>query len=814
VAEGRALSAAKAEKDSFRKAAAAAGVRYTERRAYHSLFNGFSVEVSPAERAKLLRLPGVKAVYPVSVIQAPPTTRFNGGSAPDLATAVKMTGADIAQNSLGLTGAGVKVAVMDTGIDIDHPDLGGNGVPGTTPFPSARIVAGWDFVGDAYNADDTSPSYNPVPNPGPRPDDCNGHGSHVAGIIGANGKVKGVAPGVTFGAYRVFGCEGSTSSDIMLAAMERALDDGMNVINISIGSAFQWPDYPTAKAADRLVKKGMVVVTSFGNSGANGLYSGSAPGVGAKAIAAASFENTHITLSTFKVSPDNTSIGYSPATGSPNPPTSGSAPMARTGTVSSTADACAALPAGSLAGQVALVRRGGCTFYTKAANAQAAGAIAVVLYNNTTGRISPTVAGTPAITVPVVAISDTEGALIDGRLAAGPVMLTWTNLSGSFPNPLANTISSFSSYGLAPDLSLKPNIGAPGGMIYSTYPLEQGGYATLSGTSMASPHVAGAAALLLQAKPKLKPAQVKTRLQNAADPKNWWGNPALGFLDNVHRQGAGMLDIPGAVMARLTVEPSELALGESEGGPAVRMLELHNVGKQVVTYTVTHVPALSTGPNTFAPSFFADAATVSFDRTTVEISPGGQENVVATITAPATLADRGIYGGYLVFTPDDGGLVVRIPYAGFKGDYQSIQVLTPTPAGFPWLAKVSGDNLVNQPSGGTFSLVNGDIPYFLLHLDHQSARVKLEAFDAKTGRNWHLVSDDKSVARNSTATGFFSFAWDGTTFVGPSSDPRRIYTVPNGQYVVKVSVLKALGDPDNPAHWETWTSPVVTISRP
>jgi subtilisin family serine protease len=568
----------------------------------------------------------------------------------------------------------------------------------------------------------------------------------------------------------VFGCEGSTSSDVMLAAMEQALADGMDVINISIGSSFQWPEYPTAKAADRLARKGMVVVASFGNSGASGLYSGGAPGVGERVIGVASYENTHVTLSTFTVSPDGKPIGYSPASGSPNPPTSGSAPMARTGTVTSTADACTALPAGSLAGQVALVRRGGCTFYTKAFNAQSAGAIAVVLYNNAPGRISPTVAGTPAITVPVVAISDTEGALIDSRLAAGPVTMTWTSATGSFPNPLGGLISSFSSYGLAPDLSLKPNIGAPGGMIYSTFPLELGGYATLSGTSMASPHVAGGVALLLQAKPRLHPQDVKTRIQNAADPKNWWGNPALGLLDNVHRQGAGMLDIPGAVMARATVQPSELALGESEAGPVSRWLEIRNTGSSTTTYSLTHVPALSTGPNTFAPSFFADAATVAFSRTSVTVPPRGSAWVKVTVTAPSTLADRGLYGGYVVLTPDDGGLTLRVPYAGFKGDYQSIQVLAPTANGFPWLAKVNGTNLVNQPGGASYTLANGDIPYFLVHLDHQAARVKLEAFDAVTGRNWHRVSDDKFVARNSTATGFFSFTWDGTTFVGPSSD--------------------------------------------
>ena len=141
--------------------------------------------------------------------------------------------------------------------------------------------------------------------------------------------------------------------------------------------------------------------------------------------------------------------------------------------------------------------------------------------------------------------------------------MTWTDQSDSFPAPTGGLISSFSSYGLSPDLSLKPDIGAPGGSIYSTYPLELGGYATLSGTSMASPHTAGAAALMLEAHPHTPSNGMRTILQNSADPKAWGGNPGLGFLDNVHRQGAGMLDIDDAILATTKVEPGKLALGRA-----------------------------------------------------------------------------------------------------------------------------------------------------------------------------------------------------------------------------------------------------------
>jgi minor extracellular serine protease Vpr len=814
VADGGSAAALRSEKAAFRRAAAAAGIRYTERKAFDTLFNGFSVEVGPGDRAKLSQLAGVKAVWPVEVIQAPVLERSTNGSAPDLAAAIAMTGANIAQNSLGLTGAGVKVGVMDTGIDIDHPDFGGNGANGTTPFPTARIAYGHDFVGDAFNADPTSASYNPVAVEDGNPDDCGGHGSHVAGIVGANGTVKGVAPGVTFGAYRVFGCAGSTTADIMLAAMERALSDGMHVLNMSIGAAFQWPQYPTARAADRLVTKGMTVVTSIGNSGANGLYSASAPGVGSKVIGTASFDNMQVTQPAFTVQPGNLLVGYGAATGAPPPPKSGTTAIS-TVLSTSAAGAQGCVPAdfaGFAAGHIALVQRGTCAFHIKAANAQAAGASGVVLYNNVAGTVTPTVVGVPAITIPVVSISLADGNMIAATAGA---TLTWGNQTVVAASPTGGLISSFSSFGLAPDLTFKPNIGAPGGNIYSTIPLELGAWGNNSGTSMASPHVAGGVALLLQASPKTRSTAVKTLLQNSADPKNWWGNPGLGFLDNTHRQGAGMLDIVGAIQATATVEPSELALGESQAGPATRTLTIENKGNAPVTYDLGHAPALSTGANTFTPTYSSAFAGVTFSAPSVVVPAKGSATVDVTITANATLAERGIYGGYVTLTPQGGGATMRVPYSGLKGDYQSFVVLAPTANGFPWLAKTTnGSTFSNNAAGVPYTMVGLDIPFFAIHLDHQARRVRLEAFDADTGKAWFRVSDDEYVGRNSTATGIFAFAWDGTTFTGKGQNGSQWYTAPNGRYVVKVSALKALGDENNPAHWETWTSPVITIARP
>ena len=803
IVEGTSAAQVRGERAAFRRAAAAAGIALQERFEYETLFNGLSIRVNRGRVSELSRLAGVRAVYPVEAIPIPETMP---GTDPQLFTALAMTGADIAQSELGLTGRGIRVAVMDTGVDYHHPDLGGCFGPG------CRVERGYDFVGDAYDANPANATYNPLPVPDPDPDDCNGHGTHVAGIVGADGGVRGVAPGVTFAAYRVFGCEGSTDSDIMVAAMERAHRDRADVLNMSIGASFQWPQYPTAQAADRLVRRGMVVVASAGNSGTSGLYAASAPSVGERVISVASFDNTHETLRYFTVSGVSTNITFTNATGAPPPPTSGTFPLARTGTPTTPDDACAALPAGSLAGKVALIRRGTCSFYVKAFNAQSAGAIGVILYNNAAGRVSPTVAGVPPITIPVVAILQSDGIAIDAAIAGGPATMTWTDDFQTSPNPTGNTIASSSSYGPAPDLSVKPDLAAPGGSILSTYPLERGGYSNVSGTSMASPHVAGAAALLLEARPHTRAEDVRAIFQASADPRPWWGNPSLGLLDQVHRQGAGMLDIDGAILEASSVTPGRLALGESQSGPATRRLTIENDGPTTLTYTLSHAPALATGPNTFSVSALNAPAAVSFSATTVTVRPRHRARVDVTITPHATLPDRAVYGGYIVVTPSGGGAPLRVPYTGFKGDYQAIPVLTPVlapPNQLPWLARVVGTNFVRQSDGAVFTLAAGDLPRVVAHFDHASRRMRIALTHVPTGVTWPVLIQEDYLPRNSTAGGVFEFPWDGTLQLGSVSLP-----VPDGDYRFTMTVLKALGDEADPAHTETWVSPFFTIDRP
>ncbi len=808
AADGTSLATLRAEKAAFRAAAKSAALAFTERRSFDTLWNGLSIDIAPAQVSKLTSIPGVKNIYPVLPFVYEPGNPVN---LPDISNAITMTGADYVQNTLGFTGKGVKAGVIDTGIDYLHPDLGGCFGPG------CRVVAGYDFVGDAYTGYNT-----PVPDNDPM--DCAGHGTHVSGIIGANGAIKGVAPDVTFYAYRVFGCSGVTQSDIMIAALERALADHVDVVNMSIGASFQgWPEYPTAQASDRLVNKGVVVVASIGNNGANGLYSAGAPGVGKKVIGVASVDNIKTSALSFSLptSPGPTLVGYNPAAAAPPPPVSGTADVVKVTPVTgcSTPDVTVnPFAPGSLAGKIALIQRGtpagataSCGFYQKALNAQQAGAAGVILYNNVAGALNPTVAGAIPITIPVVAITLADGNLISGMLPnafTSSVTITWTTNRVSTPNPTGDLVSSFSSYGLTYELGLKPDIAAPGGMIFSTYPRALGSYTSMSGTSMASPHIAGTVALLLQAQPKTPSQVVGTILQNSAIPKLWWGNPSLGLLDNVHRQGAGLVNIANAVQATTRIEPGDLALGDSQAGPVTRTLTITNNGEAELTYDLSAVSALATGPNTFTPTFASATNAVTFSSSSVTVAAGASATVDVTI-APGGFTPKSLYGGYIVVTPQGGSSVYRVPYAGFVGDYQSIVVLAPTAYGFPWLATYNGTSYIKQPTGATYTMVGNNIPYFLVHFDHGVQVFRMTVVDANTGQSWHWADNERYLGRNSGANSFFAIPWDGTTFAG-----KKIYSLPNGQYTLTISVLKALGDDNNPADWETWTSPTITIARP
>lgn len=790
--DGVSLQSVQANQEVFRQAAEASGVKVL--RSYSRLFNGFAVEIAGGNASKLYALPGVTAIYPVYTYSLPKPEPAN----PDLASAITQTGADIAQNDLGLTGKGIRVGVIDSGIDLQHPAFAG------------RVNWGYDFVGDAYDAADPAHS---TPVPDNNPDDCGGHGTHVAGIIGGkDAQITGVAPKVRFGAYKVFGCEGSVDDTVVMAALERAEEDGMNIVNMSLGSAFGWS--ATGKAIQKLIREGVVVVASAGNDGTLGLFATGGPAATSKVISVASFDNIRVNAKGAIANPGNLPIGYLTIEGAAEPPTSGtSAELVWVGQ-GCNSDTYVNNPSG----KVALIVRGACTFNEKYQKAVAAGAVGVVIYNNVAGLFAGS--GIAPKSVFGIGISNADGLAL--RNLTAPT-LTWTNSIVSVANPTGNLISSFSSWGLSQDLELRPDVGAPGGLVRSAYPLEKGGYAILSGTSMSSPHVAGAVALLLEARPWLREDErvnmIKDLLQNTANPKAFSLAPTAGVAEASFREGSGMIDVVGAIQTKAVVEPSSISIAKTAGA-STKTLTFYNWGNKPITYTPIHVPGVSASGRVYSPSFNTAFANVSFSASQVTVPSWGTARINVTISPNSALATKGLYGGYLVFQPSGGGVKLTVPYAGMQGGYQAIKILTLGSV----LLDASG---ADYSAGGTFNLQGTNQPLILTHFEHGAQRYEVVILNASNNQPIHPVfnkmDEGAYTPRNSTANGAFAFVWDGTRITKykrgdiygtPVDVPAEFKPVPNGSYKLQLRVLKPTGNANNPSDWESWTSPVITLARP
>jgi minor extracellular serine protease Vpr len=832
--EGGTAKGVKASQDAFYSNAAAMGLKVKARQAFGTLWNGVSVSVPLQQASSLWSVPGVTAVYPVRAFSVSPDVQVDGTPADQGSN--PMIGVDPLAGGVGtFKGQGVKVAVIDSGVDYTNPDLGGCAHFGDA---NCRVVGGYDFVGDNYDATSTDKAFNPVPQPDNDPAPCNpltadaivaagrastsdaGHGTHVAGIIGAkaadaNG-VTGVAPEVKFLAYRVFSCVGSVDNDIIVAALERAYNDGAQVVNMSIGDDYaSWPEEPTAVASDELVKNGVVVAVAMGNAGSasTALFSGGDPGTSNGAITVGSVDNVKSFFYSFTV--NGVSHPYVQATAAAEAPKSGAFPIV---TVPDTIG-CAPEAAGSLTGKIALIKRGTCTFFQKASQAQAAGAAGVVLYNNAAGFVNPTVAGATPITIPVVATTLADGTAIAAAIGSGSGAFEWTAVGTYLSQATGGLISSFSSWGPTAELGLKPDVSAPGGLIRSTWPVQQfGGHNVISGTSMATPHVAGAAAVLLSA--GKSPASIPTLLSNNAQPALWSSNPTLGIPESPLRQGAGLIKVDRSVNATSWVSPRKIALGEGLGGS--QMLTVTNAGSAPVTYNLGYetskspIPTSSAWPNSFG--FDTGDESASFSSPSVTVPAGGTASVNVSINVSALAPNGELYGGFVTLTPTTGDESLTVPVAGYKGDYQAQQVLSPTSNGYPWLASLNAAGTtftrITGP-GTTYTLTGNDFPFVLFHLNIPARQfnVQVENADGSFVQPVFNYADKESfLPRNSTATGFFSFAWDGTRGQDNGNDKRKV--VPNGTYMLKVSVLKPLGDPANDADWETFTTPAFSIARP
>jgi subtilisin family serine protease len=793
--------------------AEAGDLDYTIRHDFERIWNGVSVEADPATARRLERLDAVEQVWSDVVFtgpadltassSAPAESDADSDSAdpgayveaaePELAQAIQTTRA-AAAHERGVTGEGVKVGIIDTGVDYTHPDLGGCFGRG------CRVAVGADFVGDEF---DSGNPEHAEPRPDRDPADCGGHGTHVAGIVGANGKVTGVAPDVTFGAYKVFGCEGSTSAEVILQALEAALDDGMDVVNLSLGQSFQWPGYPTAAAADKLAEMGVTVVASMGNDGEAGVYSGSAPGVGEDVIAVASTDNPAQRMAAAFVPALDRRIGYRALAATPEPePGTATAPLVWLGR------ACAGdVSEGDVKGKTALVARGTCTFNEKYARAVAEGASAVVAYNDRSGPFGG--GGVEDLGVPMLAVTDTDGAALRELAASGsgPV-LEFTGDTVLVDLPRGGLASAFSAYGPAPDLSFKPDVAAPGGGIWSTVPVADGSYEALSGTSMSSPHVAGAAALLIGAEPQLRPREVRTRLANSAKPVLLGENPESGDLEAAHRQGTGVIDVIDALDARAYLYPTGVDTGDGTA-PRTFDLTLTSREQQARDYTLTHRPTVATTGDEWDPGFSAAEPKVTFEPKELRLYPGQSATVRVTVESSAELPAGSVFGGRITARPEAGGESLSAAYSGYHGDYLAIPVLDH--AEYPRLMAVAAEDPVTHQfeyrdleEGESFSLAEGPDLAALIYLGHQAAALEVEMANADTGAvvEWER---EQYLPRSPGPDDALGIHFEDLVAQRPSA-------LEPGRWTFTIRVLKALGDEANPAHWEQWQSPVFTLS--
>ncbi|MFI5934492.1 S8 family serine peptidase [Actinoplanes sp. NPDC051494] len=656
---------------------------------YQHAYNGVKVRINARQLGTLAAAPDVVAVHTVQTVR------------PDNTNGVPMIGAPAVWNAPDkVRGEGIKVAVIDTGIDYTHADFGG---PGTTaayakahatetePADPAlfgarapKVKGGIDLVGDSYNADPASADYQPVPHPDSNPLDCGGHGSHVAGTTAgfgvlANGKTytgaydnktvaanswlvgPGAAPRADLYAVRVFGCEGST--DMTVDAIDWAVANDMDVINMSLGSPFGTKDAPESVASDNAARAGVIVVASAGNSGAAPYIVGS-PSTGNGVISVAandptpSFPGASLAFGTGTTLDAINANGATFADGTTLPVKVLSNGAGGVALGCSTAEF--AQP--GVTGALVVVARGTCGRVAKAVYGQEAGAAAVLMINNAPsfppyeGPITSNPdTGEPAnVTIPFLGVKSTDAAAV---VAADGSTTTLTNKS--LVNPVYTGTASFSSGGpRTGDSWLKPDVTAPGVSIFSAGSGSGNGAVAMSGTSMAAPHTAGQAALVKQAHPDWrKTAYWKAAIVNTADP-----GKIAGYSTRL--DGAGLIQAPGAVDTQV------IALGDANTATLNygftelerdftkrKVIKVKNLGRSAATFTVA-VANTAGSPH---------RAKLQKNRVTV---PGrGETEVAVTLSVPArTAGDSSAFqdvSGLVTFTPvakSNAGVALRVPY--------------------------------------------------------------------------------------------------------------------------------------------------------
>jgi len=476
-------------------------------------------------------------------------------------------------------GRGIKVGIIDTGIDQTHPCFSDAGFPPTQQLGDRRFTNNKVIVAKVFN--------NKIPSQGFTPEAVQDHGTHVSGTVACdldtpatvNGvdipyDVSGVAPAAQLGNYNVFpGHDSNARSEDILNAMEAAYTDGMDVINMSLGDSASGAQDLLTVGVDNLDEANMVSAVAAGNSGP-GHFTIESPGSAARALTAGAatvghFVGAPITAgsTTFQGAIGDFAVVTSDLT----------APLGVvTGSINGLALACTPLPAGSLTGKIAVVSRGSCTFSTKIRNAQNAGAVATVVVNNVAGdpiamAVDPAVQPPP--TIPAYQVSrDSAPALVASNGQSGTISATLSY----FRTPAHdNIMAGFSSQGPTDTAArrVKPDAVAPGVNVLSSIPVSFCGaaatdcWAFFQGTSMATPHLAGISAVVRGAHPAWTAEQVRSAVVNTAS-QGVLTRTANGTTieTDVNVVGAGLGNLLNAVAAKVAVGPVSTSFGTVPSG--------------------------------------------------------------------------------------------------------------------------------------------------------------------------------------------------------------------------------------------------------
>lgn len=513
-------------------------------------------------------------------------------------------------------GQGIQVAIIDSGIQAGHP------------FFACKTIQ------------HHGPYYSGNPTGNALPIIIGTHGTHVAGTVGGcvceldqcdpdggpiHGTISGVAPGVTLHDFNVFpgrgaglvNHNGGAFSHDIAEAIEDAVELGVDVINMSLGGGVQGPNDFLAQASDAASDAGVVVVAAAGNNGPGAFTAGS-PGTGRNVIAAGASTNPHFIgiPVTIGGTTYGASVGDFEKFGA----------VTAAFSVSTPANGCAGL-AEDFTGKLALIDRGVCAFSEKIRNAEGAGAIGALIVNNVAGDpISMGTDGAPnQPTIPAVMLSKPDGAAVK---PSGTAMIDGTTET-EFITGNADILAGFSSHGPAPfTYIIKPDVCAPGVNVYSSvFDFGPGGfndieynYELFQGTSMATPHTSGSAALLLAAHPGWSPADVRSALVNAA--ARVVTDSRTGTVDpGVQARGGGRIDLPAATAIPVTFNPSSVSFGLWQGNKSAKDtidVVVRNVSgsAQTCNVAVTGPSIVSASPSTLTLSAGASATI------TVELNAG------------------------------------------------------------------------------------------------------------------------------------------------------------------------------------------------